>query len=171
MFFVLTEHLITGSDELDEQHQRIIDMANAIVQAQVKHDAGRIAPALNQLLQRAERHCASEEQLMAALGYPWLEPHRRAHRTFLADLRHVHDQHVQRGEALATQLLLDAVIRRGFLPHVRRSDARLARWLAKRSHRVGSRDEELAVWATVRSDRAQLFGAVVTEMPHVGAAK
>lgn len=80
-----------GIDEIDGQHGRLFDFLDALEAA---IDAGEpwlvLHDILDQLHHWTEVHFAVEESLMAILGYPGLERHRRAHRVFrqsLADRR------------------------------------------------------------------------------------
>ena len=78
---------LLGIDEIDGQHNRLFDFMDALDEAiangapwLVLHDI------LEQLQHWTEVHFSVEEALMGILGYPELESHRRAHRTFSGDL-------------------------------------------------------------------------------------
>lgn len=76
-------NFILGIDEIDGQHSRLFDFMDTLDEAiangapwLVLHDI------LEQLHHWTEVHFSVEEALMAILGYPELESHRRAHRAF-----------------------------------------------------------------------------------------
>lgn len=155
MFLVLSDDLITGSAEIDRQHQRLLDTANAIVMATGPEAEARVPEALGFLMAYLRHHQEAEEAVMAALAYPWLELHQRAHGCILERLESL-TQGLGSGVRLrTTQVGLHFAMQEWSSHHVQVVDQRLARWLAKRRGRLGA-DLEEALWGAGRQAEAIL---------------
>lgn len=74
------EQYSVGNERLDQQHQRIVAMINALGEAM---EAGTERPALmkilNDLAGYTKTHFGEEEALMSQHGYPQLVEHREQH--------------------------------------------------------------------------------------------
>jgi hemerythrin-like metal-binding protein len=145
MYFVLSDDLVTGCAEIDRQHQCLFDTANAIVMACGPEAEARIAEALAFLDAYARHHHEAEEAVMVAMSYPWLEHHRRAHSRVVALLDKLRTGLEEGGPLRTAQVGLHFAMQDWSSQHVRVVDARLARWLDRRSVRLGS-DLEAALW-------------------------
>ncbi|TXG87503.1 MAG: bacteriohemerythrin [Rhodocyclaceae bacterium] len=77
-----------GIDEIDNHHRTLLAFIDQLEQA-IRNEAHWLAlhDILDKLHRWAEVHFAVEESLMQILGYPELEMHRRAHQTFIVDIR------------------------------------------------------------------------------------
>jgi len=94
--------------------------------------AGReqVSKLLDQLIEFARMHFASEEQLMEQTGYPGLAEHRKLHHTILAQI--LESAHrLQYGEGVEMQSLL-CYLRDWFLQHIEESDHQYGPWLNER---------------------------------------
>lgn len=82
-----SEELSTGVPQMDEQHRRLIDLLNQFYEAIEK---GEREQAIEVLFQGAEGytlyHFSSEEKFMEEIGYPELEPHRKAHQNLINEV-------------------------------------------------------------------------------------
>lgn len=81
------DQLSIGSDEIDEDHKRLIgfvnDLHDAVTQAQNEKVVGRI---LLELLEYTRDHFAREEKVMQGAGYPDFKRHQSIHQALT---RHV----------------------------------------------------------------------------------
>ena len=77
-----------GIDEIDDHHRTLLAFIDQLEQA-IHDEAHWLAlhDILDKLHRWAEVHFAVEESLMRILGFPELETHRRAHHSFIADIR------------------------------------------------------------------------------------
>jgi hemerythrin-like metal-binding protein len=146
-----------GSAELDQQHQRLMDAANAIVMATGPEAEARVTEALRFLALASQRHFQVEERLMAALSYPWLEHHQRAHRGILDQLGGLREKLDAGGKLEAAQLAVHFTMQGWSSKHLAVVDARLARWLARRRRREGPA-QELEIWASMDQAECTLGG-------------
>ena len=77
------EQLTLGHDEIDSQHQMLVDMINDLhEQLQDGHERQGLTDAIQGLKAYADYHFAEEERLMLRHGFPELETHRLAHLEF-----------------------------------------------------------------------------------------
>jgi len=84
--FEWNDSLRLGDAVLDEQHRRILELANAISD----HDDRTVVQhAIMELFRHTREHFGVEEDLMRKLGYPRLEEHRKQHEALIEDLGHV----------------------------------------------------------------------------------
>ena len=77
---VWTPELDTGIAVIDRQHERIVDLINALGAA--GHDQDAIADALGELVDYTMSHFAFEEELMEEAGYQFCAAHKRVHDMF-----------------------------------------------------------------------------------------
>lgn len=77
---VWTPDLDTGIAVIDRQHERIVDLINALATA--SHDRGAIGDALGELIDYTMSHFAFEEELMEEAGYHFCAAHKRVHEMF-----------------------------------------------------------------------------------------
>jgi hemerythrin len=76
--FSWREEYEVGVEPIDDQHKRIFKAIEALRLAVDGGEAG-FAAALKGLSEMASRHYDDEERMLAELGYPALDEHRRAH--------------------------------------------------------------------------------------------
>ncbi|MEJ7556296.1 MAG: bacteriohemerythrin [Aquificaceae bacterium] len=83
MLVKLTEDLKTGVEEMDKDHQMLVDYLNevyALLREGKKEQAIRIFK--EELLHYVNWHLTREEKFMEAIGYPELEAHKKTHEMF-----------------------------------------------------------------------------------------
>ena len=82
-FIEWSDNLLTGVQECDLQHKKLINLFNALYQAvRLGVDKKAIDEAFQTLLSYFDRHFELEEKLMEEKGYPELEQHRNEHQEF-----------------------------------------------------------------------------------------
>jgi len=86
-----TEALSVGVPELDEDHRRLFDVINRVLEAERRGES--VQWVIQELTLYANEHFAREERLMAEAGYPGLDAHREAHRAFIEWLTSVKTAH------------------------------------------------------------------------------
>lgn len=122
------EDLQVGVPTLDRQHRQLDCLLWELETAlRMEAAAPDLAEQIQMLQALAEEHYETEEAVMAAYGYPHLEPHRAEHEALL---ERIHSQlHLflsPEGPPLQT---LIAEVRRAFHKHVREVDQEYAAYL------------------------------------------
>ncbi len=112
-----------GVVKVDQQHQRLLKMFNALSTAMTE---GRGRDELGELLQGladyALTHFATEEQLMGEIEYPALDQHRARHQEFKRRVLEFRAR-LRRGDVLLTSDVLHYL--RGWITgHILEEDAR-----------------------------------------------
>lgn len=121
------DDLTTGLPELDDAHRAIHRMLCGLQQTL---EGGAVPEDLQDRVEtvraRLEEHFRDEEQLMEALGYPHLEPHRADHRSQEERLQELFLRwQAPDAEPLARLMVaLQALL----MEHVERVDMDFARW-------------------------------------------
>lgn len=112
-----------GNDKVDQQHQRVFELANAMLEARDR-DALRLAAIL--LYQHVREHFSEEESLMRKVGFPSYAEHVESHNRMLAALNAVSQtigKNAVNSDALSA-LLLDWA-----LHHIPVADAQFASYI------------------------------------------
>ncbi len=119
-----TDELIIGIDEVDREHQQLIELINGLHDVmQVGADYVQIVELLGQIYAQLASHFAHEESYMRQTHYPLLEEHKEDHETLLDDLREIMDEVEVDGTFDAIQLGND--LNRWFSDHFRTHDRKL----------------------------------------------
>jgi len=75
-----------GNERVDEQHRKIIVLANAI---SVSDESSTVRSAIMELFRHTREHFSDEEDLMQRSGYPKFQEHRRLHEELIEELGRV----------------------------------------------------------------------------------
>ncbi|HKK58147.1 MAG TPA: bacteriohemerythrin [Salinivirga sp.] len=80
--------LRTGIEELDEQHDRIIDMVNDIFEAfRSKTNRSQIKESLKTLIDYSSWHFSNEERYFEQFGFEEADAHKKSHNGFTSELQ------------------------------------------------------------------------------------
>jgi hemerythrin len=91
-FIEWSDVLSVGIDEIDAQHQVLVDLVNEMHEAiHARHGSEAVQDVLGKLADYTKIHFAVEESLMRILGYPGYEEHKAQHEELIhsmVDLQH-----------------------------------------------------------------------------------
>ena len=88
-----------GLDEIDAQHESLLDLINAAWQAIIRRSDPSVALALIESLEKYSRaHFAAEENFMAVTGYPGADGHKREHRAFMVRIGEEKERAIASGD-------------------------------------------------------------------------
>lgn len=112
-----------GQPQIDDEHRRLFELANATFDASFSAETrpDQFAAALDQLLTHVAQHFDHEERILAERGYPRLEAHRRAHAGLIKRAMELRES-VERGEA-SIGALVDFLANRVVAQHLMTADA------------------------------------------------
>lgn len=83
MILELTEDLKTGVEEMDKDHQRLVELLNKVYELLKEGKSSEAEEFFSkELVAWVEYHLAREEKFMQAIGYPEFERHKKAHENF-----------------------------------------------------------------------------------------
>ena len=122
-----TDSLLTGIDEIDEQHQVLFDVLARLELAVSSEDKwSAVHFAIVELTNFINIHFAVEEALMRLHGYPGLDAHIAAHRAFSADLATIKQHSIRQDVSDAMMVLVRTwlvehigVVDKAYVTHLR----------------------------------------------------
>lgn len=115
----LADELLTGIQEIDEQHETLFDTLETLANVVAAGDGWSAAYfAINELTQFARTHFVVEEALMRLHNYPDIEKHIAEHRMFTAHLGQLEQQAVRRD--VSSQII--EFVRQWLINHIGQSD-------------------------------------------------
>ena len=125
---VLGERYLLGIIELDDQHRKMTDLVNLLVDG-VRTDAGddRISRLLHELIRCTTSHFNTERELMERFDYPERATHNASHDYLLVEIADFGEQLAQQGKLFMVKLVGDWL-----LQHIAREDRPLGRFLRDR---------------------------------------
>ena len=111
-----------GHPQIDDQHRRIFDLANALDAAVKKSKEDAILDhAFDLLLQYTNKHFSDEEALYEEMGSTLLKAHRDEHHRLLDDIREMWNEK-RRGVLDDPGIALEYWVERRLIPHIVESD-------------------------------------------------
>lgn len=128
--FTWNQRLETGNAMVDEQHQRLFELAGVLQSAVDGFDCGDdpLGDAVYELTEYCLQHFADEEALMEGAGYPELGAHRELHRVLTARTTRMSARYFN-GEDLKPDELAPFVVD-WLTSHILAADQRFVDWLA-----------------------------------------
>ena len=94
---------LTGIGVIDDQHQQIFDLIDALGEAAQGDSREQIGAAINRIVSHTLAHFEFEEELMEQVAYPFLKVHKRLHDHFIQRLAG-YTQRFDAGENVAVEL-------------------------------------------------------------------
>ncbi len=121
----------TGVQEIDEQHQYLLNLIDRIENAVREYNSKEIVDVMLDMKLYAEVHFSEEEELMRKVGYPKLEPHIQRHKQFISKA----DQFLDELELTPLAVTSEAIrfLRDWLVTHIQTVDADYARFIRKKS--------------------------------------
>jgi hemerythrin len=128
-----TPALAVGVPEVDTLNQELFRRADRLIQALRDGDRDHVRPLLGSLDDWAAKQFTAEERLMREAGYPGLDRHAEAHRTFRTQYAGLTAAIERSGPTAAIALTAHNWLSDWLRKHVAEEDAGLARFLAARA--------------------------------------
>ena len=129
-----SDRFSVGIPIFDAEHLTLLSLFN---QLQINlGEGGRedaVRPTLVALSGYCDKHFASEEDMMAEIGYPDAAAHRRSHTAFRARIEDIARRH-HRGEDVGRTLR--TTLAQWLFEHIASVDANLGEWVRMNQHRV-----------------------------------
>lgn len=111
---------------IDDDHRRLVDIINTFIVGTAEGAEGTyLARSLETLAEYTHSHFAREEQLQAAVGFPYHQAHKQSHQDLLASLAGFERVLAARPEAERARNELCAMLKRWLFDHVGKQDARM----------------------------------------------
>ena len=131
------QNLAGPADDFDEDHWRLLDKVNTLLQAVSSANETGVLMACSGLRVAAQEHFAREEAQMRALRYPDMQRHCESHRRLLDSLSSVQFM-LKNTEGFASNTAPFAFLERWFEAHLTNDDKKFADFLAERAPPVAA---------------------------------
>ena len=110
----------TGIDVIDDQHKRILDYINEIVDIADSADRARIKQILDNIIDYTQSHFTFEESLQEEADYKYRVPHKRVHDLFIKKIESYRDRFAM-GHSIESEL--HEVLSKWLINHIQHDDA------------------------------------------------
>ena len=110
----------TGIDVIDDQHKRILDYINEIVEINDGTDRARVKQILDNIIDYTQSHFTFEESLQEEAGYNYRVPHKRVHDLFIKKIESYRDR-FEMGQSIEGEL--HEVLSKWLINNIQRDDA------------------------------------------------
>jgi hemerythrin len=128
--FEMTEDLLTGVEDIDEQHRTLLDLGNRVINPSAyKTDGAIFEDALKFLADYVIYHFAAEEYAMIESHFPNYEHHRQWHERFKKEVSDYVNRAQKEGMSKDLKLKVSFAIEDWLLGHIRITDGSLAKFL------------------------------------------
>ena len=105
---------------IDDQHKRILDYINEIVEINDGTDRARVKQILDNIIDYTQSHFTFEESLQEEAGYNYRVPHKRVHDLFIKKIESYRDR-FEMGQSIEGEL--HEVLSKWLINHIQRDDA------------------------------------------------
>jgi len=128
----LTEDLLTGVEDIDEQHRTLLELGNKVINPSAyKTDGTIFEDALKFLADYVIYHFAAEEYVMRESNFPKYEHHREWHEHFKQEVSDCVNRAQTEGVSKDLKLKVSFAIENWLLEHIRITDSSLAKFLQR----------------------------------------
>ena len=110
----------TGIDVIDDQHKRILDYINEIVEINDGTDRARVKQILDNIIDYTQSHFTFEESLQEEAGYQYRVPHKRVHDLFIKKIE-TYRERFELGHEIDKEL--HEALSKWLINHIRHDDA------------------------------------------------
>ena len=127
---VWSDILSVGSDEIDDDHRKLVNLFNLLNHAVTEgDDSDYLEAVLEELINCTAWHFSHEERLMMKYGYEGLADHKLEHQELIKSAREIQQQILQAGNAVADEDI--EFLERWLTEHILTTDMRLGAFLAQ----------------------------------------
>ena len=131
-FVVWDNAFSVGEEEIDKQHQQIIEMLNDLYEARnFNRESEVVGDVVERMCHYVRDHFNTEETLMAEVGYPGLSAHHSEHEFFIAEAGRLCPR---KGDADLDVNRLMEFLKDWLLEHIAKTDHLYVPYLKKRSN-------------------------------------
>jgi hemerythrin-like metal-binding protein len=130
--FCWTSKYSVGIPDIDEQHQKLVGMVNALYKA-MRNGQGQaiLSPLFEALVTYTEQHFSYEENLMRRSGYAMIAAHIEEHRALTRKARELREKFL--AGRLTITLEVMTFLKEWLQKHILGSDAVFARTVSKKN--------------------------------------
>jgi hemerythrin-like metal-binding protein len=126
--------LLTGVEEIDDQHRALFDRVRALLTASRERRSGEEVLRLFEFLDRyVVEHFATEERVMIESEYPHVEGHRQEHQQLVKELAALAQELRAEGPGALFAIRFGTRVTEWLREHIYRTDRQLGLWIRGRA--------------------------------------
>jgi hemerythrin len=125
----LTDDLKTGLDTIDDQHQTLLNWANAVSKDGILADEDKLSEALNNLDDYVNYHFRAEEQAMDTHEYDRMEKHKAQHRRLMREVTELFGRLQREGASKGLMVEVQYMFADWYTLHIKEWDKPFAAFL------------------------------------------
>ncbi|MCS7130596.1 MAG: bacteriohemerythrin [Archaeoglobaceae archaeon] len=118
-----------GVQEIDSQHKKLVEMLGSLI-SEMKKGQGRIVigKTIEEMMNYAKVHFATEEKYMTLYNYPNSTSHKKEHEKFIESAKNFYENYMK-GNLTAVELM--NFLRNWLLEHILDSDKNLGKFVCE----------------------------------------
>ena len=148
-----SDELSVGIQEIDEQHQILVNLINMLYEAIIKQtEAQEVGTILAELSQYTVIHFAVEESLMRIFDYPNYEEHKKNHQKLTTQVFELQNKFKYSQESISVEVL--HFLRHWLTDHIMGEDKKYAPYLVEKGLKP--------TWAKQRSWTGKIWSFIKT---------
>ncbi len=148
-----TDELSVGIQEIDEQHQILVNLINMLYEAIIKRtDAKEVETILAELLQYTVIHFSVEESLMRIFDYPNYEDHKKTHQKLTSQVIELQNKFKNTQVSISVEVL--HFLRHWLADHIMGDDKKYVPYLVQKGLQT--------TWAKQRSWTGKIWSFIKT---------
>ena len=129
----LTDDLITGIGDIDDQHQQLFKWANEIASDEMMLDDSKLVAALDNLAEYVYSHFRAEEYAMEKYDFDGLEKHKGQHRRLNKEVTDLFDRFKREGANKGLKVELQYLVSDWYVYHIKEWDKPFADFMKSKN--------------------------------------
>ena len=151
----LTDDLLTGIEDIDKQHQELLDKANVILFPKTGRLGSKdILDGLEFLIRYVDEHFSTEERLMKFYGYPKREGHKKQHQRLRREVEGLYSRGKKADSVTVLATEIHYLLSDWFTYHINEWDKGYATYLQER---VGLDSIKMSRFESIDDDEIEII--------------
>ena len=134
----LTDDLITGIDDIDDQHRQLFKWANEIASDEEKMEDSKLHAALDHLADYVHIHFRAEEYAMEKYDFDGLVKHKTQHSRLAGEVSSLFNRIKSEGASEGLRVELQYMITDWYVLHIKEWDMPFAKFMKSKNVRAVS---------------------------------
>jgi len=125
----LTDDLITGIDDIDDQHRELFKWANEVASDEAMADDGKFFEAVANLQEYVKYHFRAEKDAMEIYDFGGLEKHTSQHKRLIWEVEELYERSKREGASKGLKIELQYMFADWIVLHIKEWDKAFAAFM------------------------------------------
>jgi hemerythrin len=143
--FELSNDMLTGIDEIDDQHRKLLSWGNALYSDDTEAAVKEVDEALRNLSRYVSYHFRAEEGAMDRYGYAMLKKHQKQHKRLILDVAKLVNRSKKERPSKVLLIELQYQFIDWFIYHIKEWDQPFAAFLKSSNNSFSMTKEDMGV--------------------------